>query len=132
MRFQDTVDNNPCQDAPVTDSAAPVRRHFRGVSPEERQAQRRARIVEAGIELFGVKGFHGVGVRDVCAAAKLTERYFYESFENREALFLTVYQEAARRIRVAVAEAHAKAEPEAVAVARAGLEATLRGFRDDP
>src|SRR5689334_2593599 len=132
MRFQDTVDNKACQDGLVTFPAAPVRRHFRGVSPEERQAQRRERLVEAGLDAFGARGFHGVGVRDVCALAKLTERYFYESFENREALFLAVYQEAARRIRVAVATAHAKAEPSPSAFARSGLEATLRSFRDDP
>jgi AcrR family transcriptional regulator len=88
--------------------------------------------MEAGLDAFGVRGFHGVGVREVCGLAKLTERYFYESFENREALFLAVYQEAANRIRLAVAQAQAKAEPTPGALARAGLEATLRAFRDDP
>jgi AcrR family transcriptional regulator len=132
MRFQHTVDNESCQDDAVSLPATPVRRNFRGVTPEQREAQRRARLVEAGLEAFGTRGFHGVGVRDVCTIAKLTERYFYESFENREALFLAVYQEAARRIRVAVAEAHARAEPSINDLARSGLEATLSSFRDDP
>jgi AcrR family transcriptional regulator len=132
MRFQDTVDNDSCQDELVAADAAPARRNFRGVSPEDRQAERRKRLLEAGLEAFGERGFHAVGVRDVCSLAKLTERYFYESFTNREALFLAVYQEAAGRIRDAIAAAHAKARPEISALARAGLEASLRAFRDDP
>ncbi len=117
---------------PVSVSTTGAKRNFRGVSPEERKAQRRQRLLEAGLETFGARGFHAVGVRDVCTVAKLTERYFYESFANREALFLAVYQEAARRIHDAIAVAHASARPEVTAFARAGLEATLRTFRDDP
>jgi len=109
-----------------------AKRHFRGVSPEDRQAERRKRLLEAGLEAFGARGFYAVGVRDVCGLAKLTERYFYESFENREALFLAVYQEAAQRIRDAITEAHSRARADATELARTGLEATLRTFRDDP
>ena len=116
----------------VSTPATTGKRNFRGVSPEDRKAERRKRLVEAGLEAFGVHGFRGVGVREICGLAKLTERYFYESFENREALFGAVYSEAAQRIREAIAAAHAKARPIPTEFARAGLEATLRTFRDDP
>src|ERR1700742_1768346 len=92
MCFQDTVDNKACQHGPVTADAVPAKRKFRGVAPEDRKAERHLRLLEAGIEAYGTRGFHAVGVRDVCGLAKLTERYFYESFENREALFLAVYR----------------------------------------
>ena len=58
---------------------------------EERVAARRARFIEAGIELFGTQGFRGATVRGVCAAAGLTDRYFYESFPTLEALLAAVY-----------------------------------------
>ncbi|HEX4339220.1 MAG TPA: TetR/AcrR family transcriptional regulator [Polyangiaceae bacterium] len=116
----------------MTAAATSGRRNFRGVSPEDRQAERRKRLLEAGLEAFGGRGFYAVGVRDVCALAKLTERYFYESFENREALFVAVYEEAAQRVREAIADAHTRAPLGVTAYARAGLEATLRMFRDDP
>src|ERR1700748_748723 len=109
----------------VSAPATTGKRNFRGVSPEDRKAERRKRLVEAGLEAFGVHGFLGVGVREICALAKLTERYFYESFENREAFFAAVYSEAAHRIREAIAAAHARARPEPTEFARAGLEATL-------
>jgi AcrR family transcriptional regulator len=58
---------------------------------EERVAARRARFIEAGIELFGTQGFRAATVRGVCAAAGLTDRYFYESFASLEALLAAVY-----------------------------------------
>lgn len=59
---------------------------YRGLSVEERIAERRKRLVEAGIELYGAHGFRATSVKTVCLAAGLTERYFYESFANGEAL----------------------------------------------
>jgi AcrR family transcriptional regulator len=110
----------------------PQRRKFKGALPEERTAHRRTQLVEAGLQAFGTEGFHAVGVRDVCAVAKLTERYFYESFRNREALFVAVYEAAAERLRGIIAAA-VPASPKSVAeLARAGLGAALAAFRDDP
>jgi AcrR family transcriptional regulator len=89
-------------------------------------------LIEGGLEAFGTRGFHLAGVRDVCAAARLTERYFYESFRNREALFLAVYQDAVQRVRDAVTRAVADAPPRPADLARAGLGAALALYRDDP
>ena len=67
-------------------------RAYAGVALEERVATRRARFIEAGIELFGTQGFRGATVRGICAAAGLTDRYFYESFASLEALLAEVYR----------------------------------------
>ncbi len=107
-------------------------RKFRGRSPEERRAQRREQMLDAGRRAFGAHGFHAVGVRDLCAEAGLTERYFYESFANREALFVAVYERAVERVRDAVAAAIASAPPEASAVARASLRAYLETLKSEP
>jgi len=106
-------------------------RSFRGVPSDERQAQRRRQLVEAGLDAFGTRGFHLTGVRDICAAARLTERYFYESFKNREALFLAVYEQAVERMRSAVMGALASATAPND-LARAGLQAMLVTYREDP
>ena len=68
------------------------RRSFRGVSAEQRQAERYEKLIEAGLQSFGTHGFYRVTVREICAEAKLTERYFYESFKNHEELLVAVYQ----------------------------------------
>jgi len=113
-------------------SPAPARRPFRGLQPEERQQRRREQLIEAGLEVFGARGFHGVRVRDICVQARLTERYFYESFENREALFLAVYDHAVARIREAILAAIAASPPDVVQTARGGLRAFLETLRDEP
>lgn len=105
---------------------------FRGVAAEERQAQRRRMLVEAGVELFGRRGFHAVTVRDLCQAAKLTERYFYESFANREALFAAVYDHLTGQLRDALMRALLPAPRETGAMARAALRVLFTSFRDDP
>lgn len=76
-----------------TTAAAPVSpRPYGGLAMAERVAARRARFIEAGIELFGTQGFRGATVRGICAAAGLTDRYFYESFASLEALLAEVYR----------------------------------------
>src|SRR5262245_26489983 len=113
-------------------SRQPMRRRFRGQSHEERLRERRQRLLDAGLATFGSRGFHSIGVREICSEARLTERYFYESFANREALFLAVYERCIDRIREAIQAALKDASPVAASMARAGLRAFLTCLRDDP
>jgi AcrR family transcriptional regulator len=48
-------------------------------------------LIEAGIRVFGSGGYHAATVKGLCQEAGLTERYFYESFTNAEALFTACY-----------------------------------------
>jgi AcrR family transcriptional regulator len=61
-------------------------RPYSGVAKQERVAQRRARMLEAGLEVFGTIGYAKSSVRTICDAADLNQRYFYESFRSREEL----------------------------------------------
>lgn len=83
---------SPASSAPAT-PAASTRRRYGGVLPEERRLQRRTKLLEGALAVFGVKGFHGATVREVCAAAQLTERYFYESFDGMPALFSALFRQ---------------------------------------
>jgi len=111
-------------------SSPPGNRLFRGLSADERRSQRREQLIEAGLRTFGARGFHEVGVRDICAEARLTERYFYESFPNREALFLAVYERGVDRVREMVMAALQGLPPGEMP--RAGLRAFLSLLRDEP
>lgn len=61
-------------------------RTYRGVPASQRRAERRERLIAAGIDLFGTRGIAATRVDDVCAAAGLTKRYFYESFASLDDL----------------------------------------------
>ena len=66
-------------------------RQFKGLSLTERKQVRREKLIEAGIQAYGTHGFFAVTVKDICTEAKLTERYFYESFKKSEELFQTIF-----------------------------------------
>lgn len=112
-----------------------VGRSYRGKAAGDRSAERHLRFKEAGLELFGTHGFAITTVKALCTEAGLTERYFYESFENREALFLEVATDCVSGLMSALAEAEAAAEAtspgDPAARVPAMLEALFRWFHDD-
>lgn len=55
---------------------------YGGRTAQERQAERRARLVQAATEIWMVEGWAAVSMRAVCGRAKLTDRYFYAEFDN--------------------------------------------------
>ncbi|EDY86874.1 TetR-family regulatory protein [gamma proteobacterium HTCC5015] len=67
------------------------RRRYRGISKQARQAERYRQLCEAGIRCIGRDGYAATTVKGVCQEAGLTERYFYESFANREAMLCETY-----------------------------------------
>ena len=65
-------------------------RPYRGVSADERQAVRRAALLDAALDLLGAASPGPVTMTAICERAGLTERYFYESFTDRDALLVAL------------------------------------------
>lgn len=108
-----------------------------GMSAAEREERRREKFLEAGLDVFADAGWNDATVAAICRAARLSQRYFYELFESREALLIAVNEqiatdvehvirdaadspgppeERARRIVVALAE-HFATDPRVIRVA---------------
>ena len=68
------------------------KRRYSGQSFEDRQAERRDKLIEAAVQVVGRVGLDGASVAAICAEAGLTARYFYESFPTREAIFVEAYR----------------------------------------
>ncbi|WP_375482670.1 TetR/AcrR family transcriptional regulator [uncultured Mycobacterium sp.] len=73
------------------------RGRWSGVPLEDRQALRRDRLIAAGVQLLGDESGPAVTVRAVCRKAGLTERYFYESFADRDEFVRAVYDDVCTR-----------------------------------
>ncbi|MET0897369.1 MAG: TetR/AcrR family transcriptional regulator [Mycobacterium sp.] len=73
------------------------RGRWSGVPLEDRQARRREELIDAGTELLGGEGGPALTVRAVCRRASLTERYFYESFADRDEFVRAVYDAVCTR-----------------------------------
>ena len=112
------------------ESAAQAPRRYRGVAASERRAQRRERFLEAGLELFGTRGYAGTSIREVSATASLNSRYFYESFTSREDLLYCVYRRIVRDLASRAAEAVLAADT-VEGKARAGLRAGWTTLTED-
>ena len=90
---------------------------------EERRTKRYDTLLAAGVELLGSPDGPAVNVRAVCRAAGLTERYFYESFTDRDSFVRAVYQWVGTRARNALLDAvSAAATPEDT------IDAPVRAF----
>jgi AcrR family transcriptional regulator len=61
-----------------------------GMTAAQRGLRRREQLLDAGLDLFATRGWEKVTVLEICRAAKLSQRYFYEEFDGREALFLAL------------------------------------------
>ncbi len=109
---------------------SPVRA-YRGVSAQERVAERRERLLDAGLDEFGTRGVLSTGVKDICHRAGLTDRYFYESFRDSTELFTAVFDRATTHLFELVAAALATAPPTPETQARAVIEAYVRALADD-
>src|SRR4051795_1724622 len=73
------------------------RGRWSGVPLQDRQLLRRDELITAGVELLGGPSGPGLTVRAVCRAAGLTERYFYESFADRDEFVRAVYDDVCTR-----------------------------------
>ncbi|HEX5357439.1 MAG TPA: TetR/AcrR family transcriptional regulator [Aquabacterium sp.] len=108
-------------------------RSYAGVGMSERKALRRARFLDAGLEVFGTSGYRSATVRMLCKQAELTDRYFYESFESMEDLLIGVYQREFERLNQALLPVLSDAirNEDPMAGVRAGLEVMFSMVEDD-
>jgi len=81
------------------------RGRWSGVPLEDRQALRRDELIAAGVHLLGGESGPAVTVRAVCREAGLTERYFYESFSDRDEFVRAVYDDVCTRAMSALMSA---------------------------
>lgn len=113
---------------------SPSGRLWHGQTPDAREADRRQRLIEAGLELAGTQGVAALTMRAACREAGIGPRYFYELFPTREGLLEAVYDETVDRIRepilAAVATVAGREGP--AAAIRTAFDTAVAVVEDDP
>lgn len=107
-------------------------RAYGGVSADQRRAERHGRLVDAALTVVHDAGTTALTVHRVCRAAGLNERYFYESFTDREELLGAVGETSGARMVQALLEAMAEAPDEPRAQATAAIGAGVDLLVSDP
>lgn len=115
------------------ESSRAPRRSYGGKSAEQRRVERRETLVAAALEMWQESGWAAVTMRGVCARAGLTDRYFYESFADRDALLSTLWDqmrdETLMMLLTAIAP-HADGDP--LEQLHAAVTAVVHHIGDEP
>lgn len=114
---------------------ATTRQHsgqYAGKAASARQAERREKLLAAGVRLFGSQGFSATSIDAVCAEAGLTKRYFYESFSGSEELLTEAYRAATGEFLQSIMQATTPYLSDSRKLVRAGLQQTFQYVADNP
>lgn len=114
----------------MTDVA--VGRPYAGRSPEERREQRRQKLLDAGLQVFGTVGFDEATITLLCSTAKVGTKAFYEEFPSPEALLLAVATDIVAEAAVVLEQALLDAPRDLEARVRTGLTAYIEHLTEDP
>ena len=98
---------------PRTDAV--TRRTYGGRTAADRRAERRERLMAAGLQLFGTDGYANSSIEKLCTHAGVSTRNFYEEFHSREDLLIALHAKANDHSFRAVTEAFADAADAALA-----------------
>lgn len=85
------------------------------------QTATKERILDAAVDVFARKGYHGAGVEDIVAAAGASKGAFYHYFASKQAIFLTLMDTLAGAVEQGVESAISSEQG-----AMAKVEAALR------
>ncbi|MFB8009093.1 TetR/AcrR family transcriptional regulator [Nocardia sp. NPDC056000] len=111
----------------------PARRRIRGLDADERSAQRRRQLLAAATELFARQSYSGTSIEQICQAAFVGTKGFYDHFESKEAcytaLLTQITEQIQQRVATAAAETAGRDWDERM---RALVAAFVHAIADDP
>lgn len=108
-------------------------RTYGGATGNERLAERRTRLLAAGLDLLASDdGPRAFTVRGVCREAGLASRYFYESFEDADDLAAAIYDEEIIALTTVTLGAMDGIPDDVKRFMGAALEAMIGHIAEDP
>jgi AcrR family transcriptional regulator len=108
-------------------------RRYGGRTAAERRAERRTRLLDAGLQLFGTTGYAQTTIEELCSAASISTRTFYEEVSGREELLLLLHDGILGAAEEAAIDALAAAPADDLrARATAAMHAYVEAMTGDP
>jgi AcrR family transcriptional regulator len=107
-------------------------RTYGGATADERRHRRRAALIDATLDVISSDGMKKLGVKEVCARARLNDRYFYESFRDCDEVVLALIDDLTTEAMAAFADALASTAAELHTRVRAYVETAVEFVTVDP
>jgi AcrR family transcriptional regulator len=102
-----------------------VNRSYRGMSAEQRLADRRERLMTAAYTLYAKPGFTATTIERLCSEARISNRAFYECFGGREELLQALHERCAEESLAVVTQAVQEAPKTLDDRVKAGIHAYI-------
>ncbi|GAA1996513.1 helix-turn-helix domain-containing protein [Microbacterium pumilum] len=71
---------------------------------QKRSREAWARVLDAGVELLSERGYEGFTIAAICDSAGVAPRFIYDRVDNKDDLFLAVYEHGLGRVRAGQSE----------------------------
>jgi AcrR family transcriptional regulator len=109
-----------------------VKRNYGGATADERRRRRRTALIDATLDVISSDGMKKLGVKEVCARARLNDRYFYESFRDCDEVVLALIDDLTAQAMAAFADTLTSTEAELHTRVRACVETAVEFVTVDP
>lgn len=107
-------------------------RRYKGVDSDERNAIRRAKILEAGVELFGTRGYQATTLAMLSAQSGVPHRYMISLFADKDAILQEIHQGIIDEILAAVRAARSEVgDDDPFQIIRQGISAACAVLLSD-
>jgi AcrR family transcriptional regulator len=107
-------------------------RRIRGLDADQRREQRRGQLLDAALELFAANGYLNTSIEQLCQAAYVGTKAFYEVFDSRESCYIALLQRITERISTRLTETLRDAPADEPAATRMLINALAHALVDDP
>ncbi|MGH3723382.1 MAG: TetR/AcrR family transcriptional regulator [Mycobacterium sp.] len=64
----------------------------------QRRERTRARLLEAALDVFAERGFHGASIENICERAGFTRGAFYSNFSGKDELFFALFDASGQQL----------------------------------
>ena len=96
-------------------------RSYGGQTADQRDAERRRRLLGASLELIGTKGYAATTIERICTTANVSTRHFYLIHDSKESAFIDLYDQLTaasyRKVESSLAQTQGRGLDERVAKA---------------
>lgn len=71
---------------------------------QKRSREAWSRVLDAGVQLLSERGYEGFTIAAICESAGVAPRFIYDRVDNKDDLFLAVYEHGLGRVRAGQSE----------------------------
>ena len=107
-------------------------RRIKGLDADERRAQRRAQLLDAALELFAAGGYQNTSIEQLCQAAYVGTKAFYEVFESREDCYIALLRQITEQLSEGMVKVLDQAPDDERVATPMLVAAFAHGLVDDP